>query len=58
MAQSPSLRIVVELDRNAGPIAGRVTVGEAAAQRFTGWLELCALLEDARRYHPVPEGVR
>lgn len=58
MAQSESLRIVVELDRNGGPIAGRVSVDAGEAERFTGWLELCALLEDARRHHPVPEGVR
>lgn len=49
MAFGKALQIVVELDRDTGPITGHVTVGETDREPFTGWLELCGLLEDARR---------
>jgi hypothetical protein len=49
---STPLRLVLEVDPGSVPIAGVVWVGNAEAQRFSGWLELCALIERARSDSP------
>ena len=41
-------RLVIELDLEAEPIAGRLASPAAGARRFAGWLELMAALEHAR----------
>jgi len=43
------LRITIEFDPNATPIAGRVEREEMAPQEFEGILELIALVEAARQ---------
>jgi hypothetical protein len=42
-------RIVIELDRNAGPISGTFVAQDTPkVTPFYGWIELLALLETAR----------
>jgi hypothetical protein len=44
----PIRRVVVELAAGTGPIAGTLREEDGAARPFSGWLELCALLQAAR----------
>ncbi len=38
----------LEIDRASEPVTGRVTDGPDAEQRFTGWLELFAVIDALR----------
>ena len=42
-------RVWIEIDPAAEPISGVVHHGSDPARRFSGWLELVALLESERR---------
>jgi len=41
-------RVVVVLDPGPGPISGRLELPDAPPRAFAGWLELCAVLDEAR----------
>jgi hypothetical protein len=43
------LRISIELDPGAEPVAGTVTVAGEAPRAFVGWMELVNAIERARR---------
>lgn len=43
-----TIRLVIELDRGAEPIKGRVTAAGGHDTPFRGWLLLTALIESAR----------
>jgi hypothetical protein len=49
----PRVRALVEIERNHRTISGQVTINEAPATEFYGWLELIDALERASR----PRGV-
>jgi hypothetical protein len=43
-----AFRVVIDLDREAEPIAGELRAGAAEPQRFAGLLELMALIDACR----------
>lgn len=47
MLLSMTARLTIEWERRLTPVAGHVTVGTAAPQPFSGWLELLGLLRAA-----------
>lgn len=47
-AMDEPLRITIELDPGAEPIAGRITVPSAAPCAFVGWMELVHAIDRAR----------
>ena len=47
--ESPSKRVLIEIDPSAEPIAGVLRHGAGPARSFSGWLELVALLESERQ---------
>jgi hypothetical protein len=50
-------RVVIEFRRAEGPMSGRfLAEGQDEPQRFSGWLELLALLENARVPADQPAG--
>jgi hypothetical protein len=42
------LRISIELDPGAEPVAGRITVPGAEPRAFVGWMELVHAIDSAR----------
>jgi hypothetical protein len=42
------LRISIELDPDAEPVAGTITVSGAAPRAFVGWMELIHAIDRAR----------
>lgn len=48
MSPGDPARLVIELDLETEPIAGRLASPATGARRFAGWLELMAALEQAR----------
>jgi hypothetical protein len=53
------VRLAVELDRGAEPIAGRLRRADGSTSEFIGWLELTQALEDAQRQEDAhPQDVR
>jgi hypothetical protein len=42
------LRISIELDRGAEPLAGRITVPGTPPRAFVGWMELVHAIDSAR----------
>jgi hypothetical protein len=42
------LRISIELDPGAEPVAGTITVSGAAPRAFVGWMELIHAIDRAR----------
>jgi len=47
VAASQPVRVMVEIDKGAETISGRITVGGAPSGTFYGWLELIDRLERA-----------
>jgi|GEM_PF-5082241 len=45
--RAKQMQLAIEIDSD--PIAGSVSVGAGAPQRFSGWIELVAVIESARR---------
>lgn len=50
------IRLVLELDCGAEPIAGRLTAPDGDATPFRGWLLLATLIESARKDAPGQAG--
>jgi hypothetical protein len=50
-SETPSSKpLIVEVERDGGPVTGLVRDGDAA-RPFSGWLQLAAALGDALRTH-------
>ena len=49
MSEAVPLKLSLELDLGAEPIAGRLLGADGTISPFVGWLELTQLLETARR---------
>jgi hypothetical protein len=49
MRDPDKIRLVLELDRRADPIQGRLTAPDGHDTPFRGWLLLTALIESARK---------
>jgi hypothetical protein len=53
VAGTTHLQLLIEVDSD--PITGSVSNGDAVEQRFTGWIELVAVLEAARTGGPISD---
>jgi hypothetical protein len=55
MRKTDTIRVSLEVDPDSEPIGGRVTVAEQI-QGFTGWVELVAAIEAARKRESTSRG--
>ena len=58
MPDAALVTLVLELERGADPIAGRLTADDGAAWSFTGWLQLTEALEEAKAADSAPTARR
>ena len=59
MATTEPTRVTLELEAATDPIGGSFQAAGHPRRAFTGWLQLVALLEEARTaFAPLPEGHR
>lgn len=58
MGPDESIVLRLEVDRDADPITGTLTEGEAEGRSFTGWLGLTDAIEAIRAAHGQPPNAR